>query len=250
VGNRSFPSRQRWTALAGAVVALASLAAAHDATAAATYFYSTSCNNLTTCNVDKGFSTSTVLDLTVFNTAAASGGTQTVNKLVDNLYTFSNSYGAQPTPAFTVGTPPKSYGFYDDYVFTIGANQINSVTSSLSLGTSLGITDLQARLYRLTSEGIAPLTTTPQGPNIQGWSQTTLFSGGALQAIVIGADTPVYLSAGTYVLEIRGTTANGIPGGGGYSGNLNLTAVPLPASLWTLLGGLGVLGVAARRRRL
>ena len=236
----SFTGRLRLGAVTGAALGLLSFGTAH----ATTTFTSSSCSGLTTCNVTKG--NGTALDLTVFNTGTAGGGSATVNSLTGNTYTYGNGYGLQTTPFITTGTPATPYGFYDDYVFTIGSNQFDAVTSSLSLGPALSITNLQARLYSLTAEGIAPLTTTPAGTLIQGWSSTTLFSGGALTANVIGATTPVVLGAGTYVLEVRGTASGAL--GGSYSGNLNLTAVPLPGSVWAMLGGLGLLGVAARRR--
>ena len=232
-----FMSRLRLGAVTGVALGLCGLGTAH----AATTFTPASCGGNIAANCTSAKSNGAALDLTVFNTAAGGGGTTTVSGLSGNTYTYGKGYGQQTTPFVTSGTT--QYGFYDDYVFTIGANQVNTVTSSISLGSALEITNLQARLYSLTTEGIAPLTTTPVSTPIQGWSALALFSGGAVSASVI---TPVTLGAGTYVLEIRGLASGSL--GGSYSGNLNLTAVPLPGSAWALLGGLGLLGVAARRR--
>ena len=57
---------------------------------------------------------------------------------------------------------------------------------------------------------------------------------------------PEMLSAGTYVLEIRGTATG--TNGGAYSGQLQLQPVPLPAALPLLLSGLGLVGSSFRRR--
>ena len=115
-----FSSRLRLSALAGLAVSLCSLGTAQ----AATTFLSSDCTGLTTCNVGKG--NGAALDLTVFNTGTASGGSLTVNTLTGNTYTYGNGYGPQTTPFITTGTPATSYGFYDDYVFTIGSNQFDS----------------------------------------------------------------------------------------------------------------------------
>jgi hypothetical protein len=53
------------------------------------------------------------------------------------------------------------------------------------------------------------------------------------------------LNAGTYDLQVRGTTE---ALGGSYSGVMNLTPVPLPAAFPLLLSGLGMLRGLRRRR--
>jgi hypothetical protein len=54
------------------------------------------------------------------------------------------------------------------------------------------------------------------------------------------------LSAGTYVIEVRGTVSGS--SGGNYTGSLNLTPVPLPAGLPSLMGGLALLACFVWRR--
>jgi hypothetical protein len=57
---------------------------------------------------------------------------------------------------------------------------------------------------------------------------------------------PTTLTAGSYVLEIRGEVTGS--SGGTYTGSLNLNPVPLPAALPLLLSGLGLLGGWIRKR--
>ncbi len=157
-------------------------------------------------------------------------------------YTYSDSWTA---PQSTV-VPGTSSGFYDDFVFTIGAGQVDSITSSISLGHMLGISGMQVRLYDYNANGeAAPLLTTPvPGTAFDAWSSTVAFPGGTTTVNVL---QPTTLNAGTYVVEVRGTV-NGTAGGN-YTGSLNLTPVPLPAGLPALVSGLGLLAAYGRRTR-
>ena len=228
--------------------ALAALAIADDASASTT-FTPAICDagnpaDLSTCTVS--VANPGTLGLTVYSSAATSGGTGTIGALaIPGSYGYSNGYTKQSSPF------SGSFGFYDDYVFTIAQGQVDSVSSSVTLGSTsnptLDITGLQARIYSFNANGIAPLTgSAVSGTVEQGWSSTTLFpgGGGGVNETVIA---PVTLSAGTYVLEIRGT-ADG-SAGGTYSGNIAVAAVPLPAGLPLLAGGLTLVAGLARRRR-
>ena len=66
-------------------------------------------------------------------------------------------------------------------------------------------------------------------------------NGTAIQANFANAQS------GTYFLDIAGT-ADGTSGGT-YIGQLNLAPVPLPATAWLLLSGIGGLGLLSRTRR-
>lgn len=157
-------------------------------------------------------------------------------------YTYSDSW----TAAQSTVVPTTTSGFYDDFVFTIAAGQVDSITSSVSLGSMLGISGMQVRLYDYAANGdAAPLLTTPAaGSAFDAWSSTVSFPGGTTTVNVLPATT---LAAGTYVIEVRGTVTGS--SGGNYTGSLDVTPVPLPPSLPILLTGLGVLATSMRRSR-
>jgi hypothetical protein len=158
-------------------------------------------------------------------------------------YYYHDSWTAPQTT--TVGST--GYGFFDDFVFTIGANQVDSITSTISLGSFVGISNMRVRLYKAPS-GLASLTTgaPAAGSAIDAWSSTVAFPGGTSTVDVLPT---TILTAGTYTLEVEGTVT-GDPGGGNFTGSLNLTPVPLPAALPLLFSGLGGFGLFARRRKL
>lgn len=142
----------------------------------------------------------------------------------------------------TGSTYPGSYSgasFYDAFVFTVNPSQTDAISSTINLGSTFDIasSSFQERLYKYT--GTAPIVAPVSGA-YDLW--TAPAPGGGTVAVL--PDT--YLSAGTYVLEVRGDVTG--TSGGGYSGTFQLTPVPLPAALPLLLSGLGALGAALRRR--
>jgi hypothetical protein len=174
-----------------------------------------------------------------------------------NTHTTSDSYGnsafsdpavfGQPTaPFFTDPHTGVSYGFYDDFVFTIGNGTVDSITSTINLGTLSAISDLSVRLYNASQSAPLPVLATPDGGAIDAWSNSMTFAPGLTGTVDVLS--PKTLAAGTYVLEVRGNVTG--TGGGSYAGTLNLTPVPLPAALPFLLSGLGIFGGLSRRLRL
>jgi len=182
---------------------------------------------------------SVALPLDATTTSAGTTYFNTNPTLTGSSYSYANTItGTGQTVAGA------SQGFFDDYVFTIGASSADSVTSTINLGASQ-IDNLQASLFSY-SGGALPLYGTALPPGTieeDGWS--TAFSGGSYTVIA-----PITLPAGTYALEIRGTVPT-VGGTGTYSGVLDLTAapVPLPAGLPLLLSGVAGLGFWSRRRR-
>jgi hypothetical protein len=175
-------------------------------------------------------------------TSGGSGPFGNISQLTNpGNYTYSGSF----TGPQTTFVPTTSSGFYDDFVFTIGAGQVDSITSSITLGNMVGISSMQVRLYDYNANGgVAPLLTTPvMGTAFDAWSSMVSFPGGITTVDVLPTTT---LGAGTYVVEVRGT-ASGLSGGN-FTGSLNVTPVPLPGGLPSLIGGLAMLAIFGLRR--
>jgi hypothetical protein len=195
--------------------------------------------------------------LSIFHTAAADAATIGWS-LTSNGLTGSGAVNTPSVPGadfygntFTsptsiiAGSPSPGFGFYDDFLFTINIATINSITSTINLGSILGITNLQVRLYNAANNSPLPVLGVPNGGVIDAWSTPVNYMPG-MSGIVSVLDA-VVVQPGTYVLEVRGNVFGS--SGGSYAGTLNLApAVPLPAALPLLLAGLGVLGGLARKR--
>ena len=137
-------------------------------------------------------------------------------------------------------TYPSGYSgasFYDAFVITIGNSQGASIASTINESSTYDITNFEERLYAYT--GTAP-TVGAVPTAIDFW---TLPAGSSGTVAVLPTTT---LSAGTYVLEVRGDVTG--TSGGAYSGTFELSPVPLPAALWLLVSGLGGLGGVFGRR--
>jgi hypothetical protein len=174
------------------------------------------------------------LGLANFNNAQANNEFNlTVGPLPTSL-NYGNSFAAAST-----GTT-----FYDAYYFTIPDGSANSITSTISFGTSSGLNDLRARLYAGNSN---PDSSTVVPGQIVGWGTTATLIPGLVTTETVVLN-PVVLSAGTYTLQIKGTVTG--TGGGSYAGVLNLSPVPEVESYAMFLAGLGLMGVMSRRRKL
>lgn len=167
------------------------------------------------------------------------GGADTIEAVPGSDF-FGNAFLAPTNPDFPAAP---SYGFYDDYIFTIVEDAIaNAVASSVSLG-SLAVANLQLRLYALPVDfgGNKSPGGDCQGGCLVDWSPT-LVSGNVTYTVM----DPIALAAGSYVLEVRGDASGA--SGGSYSGVLNLAAVPLPGVAWLFGAALGAVGFWRRRR--
>ena len=161
--------------------------------------------------------------------------------------TFGNSFGCQACSSSVLvnaGGASNTYNFYDDFEFTVATSTIDAVSSTINLQKLLQVDNLQMRVY--TAAGNASLPALGSVNGLQGgWSTPVNFTVGS-ESGQISALSDIMLSAGTYVLEVRGDVIG--TSGGSYSGNLNLSPVPLPAALPLLLTGLGLLGGLVRKR--
>lgn len=160
-------------------------------------------------------------------------------------YDFSHTIGAAIAP-FVIpgsvygGNAPLGSEFYDDWVFTVTGSLANAVSSSINLGTLLGISNLSARLYSYTSlPQIGPVGSTL----VEAWGTPFSCGAGCTGETVVLPN--VVLAPGTYVLEIRGLVSGSVSGS--YGGALNLAPVPVPGAVWLLGSALTALGWLRRR---
>ncbi|MDX1915195.1 MAG: FxDxF family PEP-CTERM protein [Methylophilus sp.] len=121
------------------------------------------------------------------------------------------------------------------------------MTSSITLGSSAGLTDLQARLYTGSTHitGSAGSLIVPGAA--WGTVATTPILPGVIDLTTVVLNPPSALAAGTYTLQIRGKVSGALSGA--YSGVLNVTAVPEPSTYGMLLSGMALVGFMARRRK-
>jgi hypothetical protein len=152
-------------------------------------------------------------------------------------YNYGNTFGAGAT--FAGGTTTT---FYDDITFTVGGSVADSITSTINLGTFLGISGLQARLFN----GAGPYNSATSGSFMDlAWGTSVTYAPGITGTTVV--INSISLAAGTYTLEVKGTVTG--TGGGSYAGVLNVAAVPEAETIGLMLLGFTVLGIGVARRR-
>lgn len=172
-----------------------------------------------------------VQDLGALGTPSQQSYASSFNRLAAD--SFSSSNGAALSGADT---------FYENYAFTIAPSTFVSLSSTLSFGDFFGVNALQARLYRGDVDTV--ITGAAGTALVQGWGQS--FSAG--QSTVTNAlIKPLQLSAGSYVLQIRGQVSGDF--GGSYSGHIALSPVPEPQTYALLAGGLLAIGLMLNRSR-
>jgi hypothetical protein len=152
---------------------------------------------------------------------------------------FGNTFNSAATA--TLGAPADpGFSFYDDYIFTVANSTVDAVSFLLNEGTTFAIDDLQMRLYSVVGNSALPVLGDSPAGLLAGWSNA--ISTDSAQSNL----ATTMLSAGTYVLEVRGDVTGSA--GGSYGGIIDLQPVPLPAALPLLLSGIGLLGGFARKR--
>jgi hypothetical protein len=205
----------------------------------------TTASGQTEATVNGQPSTST-LPLQVLNLAP--NGSSTYN-LGDNFSAGEASFAAADT--INIQGTHQAYGFVDTYVLNLPAGTTsNSDVSFAVCGTGSscsGVMNLTARLYEYTAGGASNTNSVGSVGAPAGGSGTVVAAWTATQGLGTADFTQFQgapVSGGEYVFQVAGQAASS---GGSFAGVLNVTAVPLPAGLSMLLGGLLSLGAFARR---
>lgn len=154
------------------------------------------------------------------------------------LLAFGNSVQAAPPPTNIIGVTLIQSGndwtaHYGDTITTQGDFIDEFVFSPSTLS---GLTN--TAFFNLALDAVSSITFTSATINntIIPISSLTGISGGLILPTVLGSNI---------TLTIAGTAG----GNASYSGTINVRAVPEPATYGMLLGGLGLLGFMARRRK-
>jgi hypothetical protein len=149
-----------------------------------------------------------------------------------------NESGAVTTGTnFSISGTGGPWNFQDDFYFsTTGATIQTAVISNLFSN----ISDLQVRLIQAAGNP-APTIGTPVGATlVDSWQTFDLGLGGSYNETL-----PTGFAAGAYVLQIRGEAG----ADSSYGGSISFAPVPLPASVWLMLSGIGGLIAIAHRRK-
>ena len=122
--------------------------------------------------------------------------------------------------------------FSDRFTFTVGAlpSTLNAFVGSFSIGGGGSGLDISGFGLYSVANGL-------------------VFSGDALNsgALDLWRLSSGALQAGDYYLQVEGTVVS--DDASNFAGAVLVTPVPEPAAMGMLVGGLGLLGFAARRRR-
>lgn len=165
--------------------------------------------------------------------AVTTGSGGITNATTPDTYVYGNSYSSLANPVFG------NYEFYDDFIFTISGATANSVSTTINLGGIFALGNMEARIYDWSLNQSVPVFDQPLGTVITSTSST-------FGNVTILTIDDIQLSAGTYVLEIRGNVTG--TAGGAYSGVLNVAPVPVPGAFWLMSSAIAGLGMIGRKR--
>ncbi len=124
--------------------------------------------------------------------------------------------------------------YYSDYLINVTDASAESVATTLT--NSGGVSNLSERIYAYGGSFLGDAK--PAAGVVQVWSTNYPLPGASVSVI-----SPTALTAGEYVVELRGTST------GTFGGTLTLAPVPEPKGASLALLGLVAMGFLAYRRR-
>lgn len=162
---------------------------------------------------------------------ASTANTTVVNKLNTTALGATGFNFSGATGSFDPQASGANY-FYAAYVIQTTTAIAESIATTLN--NSTGVSELSERIYAFNGSFLGDQSA---GPGIvQRWSDNISLGGASISVLA-----PIHLTAGQYVLEIRGRSK------GNFGGSLAVSPVPEPQQYAMLLAGLGLLSLALRR---
>jgi hypothetical protein len=161
----------------------------------------------------------------------------------------NTSTGSNLGPSATGAGGP--WNFEDNILFSTNGAAVQAEASA----TLTNVTDLQARVILLANpnNGGLPfdITSASSAQALLGGNTVVTIEDGWTNFAnpLLGVDytgtLPNSLAAGSYILQIRGEAM----AGSSYSGTIDFSPVPIPATVWLVVSGLAGLGVVLARSR-